>query len=288
MGMTSGNWRNSLPEPDPDAPEDYRLVKLWTSNLADALYIEPIEALGLGADGVVTLQHALKRAIESVFQVEPREIGVDTMGDPQSPNILIYEAAEGSLGILSQFVEEVETFRKVVERAKEICRFDDEEYKAPACYDDLLSYYNQRDHLRINRFLIRDALEKLRLAEIEIQASTDFQNYEEQYQHMLRHLDHNSSTERTFIKFLHEKGLRLPDAAQKRVPGIYCQPDFYYESRFWVFCDGSPHDEPAIRERDEEQRQLIIAQGDEVWSWHYREDLAAKIAQRPDIFRRVR
>ena len=28
-----------------------------------------------------------------------------------------------------------------------------------------------------------------------------------------------------------------------------------------------------MRERDEEQRQLIIARGDEVWSWHYREDL---------------
>jgi hypothetical protein len=40
------------------------LVKLWTSNLADALYIEPIQPLGLNAEGVITLQHALKRAIE--------------------------------------------------------------------------------------------------------------------------------------------------------------------------------------------------------------------------------
>ncbi len=87
---------------------------------------------------------------------------------------------------------------------------------------------------------------------------------------------------------MYDNGLRLPDAAQKRVPGIYCQPDFYYEPRVWVFCDGSPHDEPEVRERDEEQRQLIIARGDEVWSWHYREDLAVKIARRPDIFRQVR
>ena len=33
---------------------------------------------------------------------------------------------------------------------------------------------------------------------------------------------------------------------------------------------------------------LLLARGDEVWSWHYREDLAAKISQRPDIFRKVR
>ena len=288
MGMTSGNWHRSMPEPDPDAREDYRIVKLWTSNLADALYIEPIQALGLESDGVITLQHALKRAIESAFQVEPSEIGVNTMGDPECPNILLYEAAEGSLGILSQFVDDVATFRKVIEMAEQICRFDDEEYKAPASYDDLMSYYNQRDHQRLNRFLIRDALGKLGLADIEIQASAGFKGYEEQYQHMLRHLDSNSSTERTFIDHLYQNGLRLPDAAQKRVPGIYCQPDFYYEPRIWVFCDGSPHDEPQVRDRDDEQRQLIIARGDEVWSWHYREDLAAKIARRPDIFRKVR
>ena len=286
MGMTSGNWAGSMP--DPGAREKYRLVKLCTSNLADALYIEPIQILELSPDGVITLQHALKRAIESVFQVEPNEIGVSMMGDPACPNILLYEAAEGSLGILSQFVDDTTTFRGVVERAEQICRFDDEEYRAPASYDDLMSYYNQRDHLRLNRFLIRDALGKLKRADIEIQASDAFDDYDQQYQHMLRHLDPNSSTERSFIEYLYRNGLRLPDAAQRRVSGIYCQPDFYYEPRIWVFCDGSPHDELQVRQRDAEQRQLIIARGDEVWSWHYREDLASKVARRPDIFRKVR
>jgi hypothetical protein len=136
--------------------------------------------------------------------------------------------------------------------------------------------------------LIEDALNKLALCTIEIQTNTAYRDYEEQYQSMLRHLDPNSSTERAFITFLHENGLRLPDDAQKRVEGIYCQPDFYYEPRFWVFCDGSPHDEEATQQRDAEQRQLIVARGDEVWAWHYREDLATRIAQRPDVFRKVR
>jgi hypothetical protein len=105
---------------------------------------------------------------------------------------------------------------------------------------------------------------------------------------MLRHLDPNSSTERAFIAHLYKNGLRMPDEAQKRVEGVYCQPDFFYEPRFWVFCDGSPHDEEATVKRDLEQRQMIIARGDEVWSWHYREDLASKIAQRADVFRKVR
>ena len=288
LGMTSGNWDSSMPNPDSDGREDHRLVKLWTSNLADALYIEPIEVLGLEPNGVITLQYALKRAIESVFQIEPDEIGVSEIGDPARPNILLYEAAEGSLGILSQFVDEVVTFRKVIEEAEKVCRFEDEEYKAPASYDDLMSYYNQRDHQRLDRFLIRDALAKLGLADIEVQANSASKDYEEQYQHLLRHLDPKSSTERKFIDYLYQNGFRLPDSAQKRVPGIYCQPDFYYEPRIWVFCDGTPHDEQQVIDRDKNQRQLIIARGDEVWSWHYREDLAAKIAQRPDIFRKVR
>ncbi len=288
IGMSSGSWHSSMPEPDPDAREETRIVKLWTSNVADALYIEPIQALGLEPDGVVTLQHAFKRAIESVFKVEPAEIGVSTMGDPKIPNILLYEASEGSLGVLSQLVEDVEMFRRIAETAQTICRYDDGDYKAPASYDDLMSYYNQRDHQRLDRFLIRGALDQLKRADVAVRTSSQFRDYESQYRHMLSHLDPNSSTEKAFIDYLYRNGLRLPDAAQKRVPGVFCQPDFYYEPRFWVFCDGNPHDSPEVRDRDEQQRQLIIARGDEVWSWHYRENLAARISERPDVFSRAR
>ncbi len=239
-------------------------------------------------EGVITLQHALKRAIEGVFQVEPNEIGVVTVGDPQVPNILLYEAAEGSLGILSQFVDDVEVFHKVVAQAITLCRYDDASYKGPASYDDLLSYYNQRDHKIIDRHLIKDALEKLRLCSIEMQANPSYTSYEDHYQAMLRGLDHNSSTERTFLDYLYHNGLRLPDAAQKRVDGLFVQPDFYYEPRIWVFCDGTPHDDPAVQADDEAKRQAIIAMGDEVWVYYYQDNLTEKVAARPDIFRKVR
>lgn len=284
----AADWRSSPPKADSNIKEDFPLVKLWTSNLADALYIEPIQPLGLEKDGVITLQHALKRAIEGVFQVEPNEIGVVTVGDPESPNILLYEAAEGSLGILSQFVEDVQVFHKVVEQAIALCRFDDAEYKGPASYDDLLSYYNQRDHKTIDRHLIQDALQKLLICSIEIQANNNFKSYDDQYQTLLRGIDPTSSTERKFIDHLFKNGLRLPDAAQKRVDGLFVQPDFYYEPRIWVFCDGTPHDEAAVKADDELKRQAIIAQGDEVWVYYYKDILADKIATRPDIFRKVR
>ncbi|MGY6217092.1 DEAD/DEAH box helicase [Methylolobus aquaticus] len=288
IGLVSGDWRSSMPAPDSNLKEQFRLVKLWTSNLADALYVEPIEPLGLTPEGVITLQHALKRAVERVFQVEPNEIGVVSVGDPAAPNILLFEAAEGSLGILSQFVTDVGVFHQVVAQATKLCRYDDEQYKGPASYDDLLSYFNQRDHKVIDRHLIKDALEKLRICTIEIQTNTGFGSYEEQYQALLRGLDPSSSTERTLLDYLYQQGLRLPDAAQKRVDGLYVQPDFYYEPRFWVFCDGTPHDAPAVQEDDHTKRQAIIARGDEVWVYYYKDNLAAKVAARPDIFRKVR
>jgi len=288
IGMTSGEWRGSMPEEDAQSREDFRRIKLWTSNLADALYIVPIQPLGLKADGVVTLQYALKRAIEQVFQVESSEIGVIAVGDPKAPNILLYEAAEGSLGILSRFVEDVDAFQTVVTRAKELCRFDDPQYLGPASYDDLLSYYNQRDHQIIDRHLIQDALAKLAICTIEIQASAGYASYEDQYQSMLKHLDPSSSTERKFIDHLYAHGLRLPDAAQKRVDGLYVQPDFYYEPRIWVFCDGTPHDDPVLQDEDTNKRQAILAKGDEVWVYYYKDDLAAKVAARPDIFKKVK
>lgn len=288
IGLVSGDWRSSIPEPDSNYKEEFRLIKLWTSNVADALYIEPVQPLGLNPDGVITLQHALKRAIEAIFQVESNEIGVVSVGDPEAPNILLYEAAEGSLGILSQFVDDVEVFHQVVQQAYHLCQYDNESYKAPACYDDLLSYYNQRDHRIIDRHLIKDALEKLLICDIEIQSNTGFSSYEDQHQTLLRGLDPNSSTELNFIKFLYENGLRLPDAAQKRVEGIFVQPDFYYEPRIWIFCDGTPHDSPAVQADDEAKRQSIIAKGDEVWVYYYRDNLAEKVATRPDIFRKVK
>jgi superfamily II DNA or RNA helicase len=288
IGMISGNWRSSMPDTASNSKETYQLVKLWTSNLADALYIEPIQPLGLTREGVITLQYALKRAIELRFQVEPNEIGVIDIGDPTAPNILLYEAAEGSLGILSRFTLDPAIFQEVVEAARALCRFDDPTYKGPASYDDLLSYYNQRDHKVIDRHLIEDALEKLRISEIEIQSNRNFRSYDDHYQALLRGLDPNSSTERTLIDYLYQQGLRLPDAAQKPVDGLYVQPDFYYEPRIWIFCDGTPHDAPAVQVDDERKRQAIMARGDEVWVYYYKDNLAAKIAERPDIFRKVR
>lgn len=274
--------------------DDLKVVKLYTTDTADALYIEPLKVLELDSDGRITLQYALKTAVERVFQVESSELGITPIGDPESPNLLMYEASEGSLGVMAAMVREKDAWQKVVDEAWNLCRFDDEEYRDKASYKDLLSYYNQPDHPVIDRFLIRQTLERLRNARVEVGAS-EAGTYEEQYTRLLETYDSSSSTEKKFLEYLHAHGLRLPDEAQRRIPGLYCQPDFYYAAGpgknalpVHVFCDGTPHDTEAVKDRDDRQREAIYDLGQDYIVYYYKDSLDELVASRPDIFRKVR
>ena len=287
VDMVFGQWMRETAAQTPNSNANAgqpipRRIQLFTTDTADALYLEPVAALTLSDKGVVTLQYAIKRAIENVFQVESNEIGVTLMGEGR--NIFLYESAEGSLGVLSQFVHDKDVFHQVMVEAHRLCRFDEVTYKEPASYNDLLSYYNQRDHLLIDRFEIRDALEKLIAADIHLLTNSDFDSYEQQFEHLWQAHDKSSSTERKFLDHLKKHKLRLPDKAQHRVEGIYCQPDFYYEPGIWVFCDGTPHDEPAQKAKDKLQREAIENRGEEVFVYHYADSLEELTAKRPDIF----
>ncbi|HQP25403.1 MAG TPA: helicase-related protein, partial [Smithellaceae bacterium] len=95
IGLKSGQWKRAPRAGDAPSKEESKTIMIMTHDTADALYIEPIKALGLSKSGVITLQYALKRAIENVFQVESNEIGAALMGGNDTPNIFLYEAAEG-------------------------------------------------------------------------------------------------------------------------------------------------------------------------------------------------
>ena len=171
-----------------------------------------------------------------------------------------------------------------------MCRFNDDDYKAPASYRDLLSYYNQYDHERIDRFLIKDALDKLGQCTVEVQSNNTYEDYESHYADLLQNIDSNSITERTFLDYLYNNGFRLPDSAQKRVQGIYVQPDFFYKAQpdAWVFCDGSPHDDPVVQQDDKKKREAIRNRGDQVIVYNYKQTMEEFVALRPDIFRKVK
>jgi len=43
-----------------------------------------------------------------------------------------------------------------------------------------------------------------------------------------------------------------------------------------------------VREEDEAKRQAVMARGDEVWVYRYRDDLKEIVGARADVFQRVK
>lgn len=277
----------------PEEPSHIKYVKLFTETTANAIYIQPLEALALGDKGAVrTFLYAFKQAIEDVFQIEGSEIGADVMGEEKIPNVLIYENAEGSLGVLSRLVAEPASYHAVVKRAYEICYkksslLSDEEREKliPADYTNLLSYYNQPYHQLIDVRKIYNTLCIMMNADIEVRSAGQYQSYDKQYEALEAARDHNSSTEYEFLKYLYEHKLRLPDKAQPMFPEqYYVQPDFMYGDRIVIFCDGTPHDLPEVQEDDRNKREVLEDAGYIVIAWHYATSLADFVAAHSDIF----
>lgn len=171
----SGYWAKSEDE-DEDEPRDPAASpRQWivpsVQDRKNALLFEPV-AGALTAGALATVQHALLRGIEAVFQLEEGEILAEPM--PTRGNrkgFLFYEAAEGGAGVLTRLVTERDSLPAVALRALEIMHFaiadrdalpsdpsalaDTEDTACvAACYRCLMSYYNQPDHEILDR---RDA-----------------------------------------------------------------------------------------------------------------------------------
>ncbi len=295
IGKVSGKWKRAKEVENPSADDLPINVRLFTTGNADILYIQPVRELGLDDSGVISLAYALKRGIERKFQVEESEIGVWIMGQGEHKNILIYEAAEGSLGILSQMIESGITLKETFTEAYKALHFDpvtkaDTRPEEPkASYDNLLSYYNQRHHDSLDRYSIQEALEQLMNCTVD--HKTGDRTLDEQLQYLMENYDLNSGTEKPFIQFLYKNGIALPDRAQFNVPGCYVNADFVYKTNngySLVFCDGAVHDQLSVMEDDSRKRQCCRDAGYDVIEWHYGEKLEKLVERRKDIFRKVR
>jgi hypothetical protein len=169
----SGYWAKSEDEdPDVDVPPDVarpvRIVPIVRDH-KNALLFRFSEPTAYAAETIATVQHALMRGIEVVFQLEEGEI----LGEPLPARdnrraILAYEATEGGAGVLSRLVEDPQALRKVAREALVLTHFQkvdeaiaagdakvlvthDGEACVRGCYRCLLSYFNQPDHELIDR-----------------------------------------------------------------------------------------------------------------------------------------
>lgn len=148
-----------------------QLIVPWVKDQKNALLFHHSQK-DVSEATVATVQHALKRGIESVFQLEESEILAEPLPDrKERKGVLFYEATEGGAGVLTRLVHEPEAIARVAHAALKSMHFDVPEFGQPlpkaaelqdieaaecvaGCYRCLLSYFNQTDHLIIDR---RDA-----------------------------------------------------------------------------------------------------------------------------------
>ncbi len=226
-----------------------------------------------------TLQYALARSIQNLYKLESSELGSERLGE-KGNQILFWEAAEGGAGVLSQILEDPQSFQKLADAAQEICHFHKEKDScAQACYECLLSYGNQWDHALLNRHLIGDFLGQLLGSRLDRHAAG--MSRKEQYQNLLSQTDPNSEYERVVLEAIYQQGIKLPDTAQLLIAEANCKPDFVYTAqKLAVFCDGSVHDSPEHRKRDEIDREdLEYVAGYSVLTFRYSQDLNIKLAE---------
>ena len=246
--------------------------------------------------------YALKRAIETIYQLESTELAVEPLpsntGDHAWSRLLFFEAAEGGAGVLRRVATEDGQVRLIARKALELLHFDPEtgddlhraEYAredcAQACYDCLLSYSNQSDHQHLDRHTVVELLQRLMRARTELPAD------EPDSDEKLQKLDAPSnSLEHRFLALLKAHGYRLPDDAQQIVDGYYVRPDFAYHvggMDVAVFLDGPIHDDDHQKGKDEQARAKLEDElGWLVLRFHYtdaEQGWLDTIAAHPDVF----
>jgi len=266
LDIERGYWSKREEEVD-DNPMSDRIKRVvpFVQDWKNCLILRPTDPLELHV--MASLQAALKSALQLAYELEDRELAVESLPSrKQRRAILIYEAAEGGLGALGRVFSAPDELGRIARIALKLCHFDPdsgadlrkadhatEECEA-ACYDCLLSYTNQRDHDLLDRQAIRDVL--LQLAASHLEASPTPLSRSEHLQRLLRVV--GSDLERSWLEHLEASDRNLPSHAQKLFEACNTRPDFVYErQKTVIYVDGPPHDYPERAERDRQRAECM-------------------------------
>ncbi len=290
-----GYWaRNEQTVDDPQDPMSERTQRVlpFVNDTRNALLFEP--QVSLSDEQMASLQSALKRAIEAVYQLETRELESEPLPDSKERRLLLfYEASEGGAGVLRRLQQEPDALALVAREALRICHFnpdsgDDMGY-APqagerceaACYDCLLSYGNQREHSILDRYIIRDLL--LDLASCSTEASSSAQPYGEQVRYLKSLCD--SELEKQWLEALAERSLHLPDRGQVYLEDCMTRVDFLYSDDYTIiYIDGPHHESEYQQGLDSEQVRCLENAGYTVIRFGFDQDWDSLFTQYSYVF----
>jgi len=256
-----GYWaKNETIEDDPEDPMSARTRRVipFVEDRRNSLLFDPAEELS--EEQIASLTAALKNAIQIKYQLEGSELAAEPLPSRDERRlILLYEASEGGAGVLRRLVYDSKAFGEVARQALQICHFDPDtgedlhraeraqEDCEAACYDCLMSYYNQMDHHILDRQSIRDLLLNYASADVEVSPVASTRG---EHAQSLRNLC-QSDLELKWLEYLETKKYRLPSKAQPLLRDCNTRPDFLYEKeQVAIYVDGYHHLDSERRRRD--------------------------------------
>ena len=243
---------------------------------------------------LASLQSALKNAIQVVYQLEDNELAAEPLPSREERRlILLYEASEGGAGALRRLIDDPGALSTVASEALSICHFDpdgEDLRRAPgteedceaACYDCLMTYTNQMDHLMLDRKSIRELLLELKGASVA--AAPTAGTRAEHLDRLVRQA--GSGLEKRWLAFVEEHGYRLPTHAQRLVKEAGTRPDFFYGDGYdaAIYIDGPHHDYPERRSRDAAKEEAMEDLGYMVIRFGHRDDWEKIVVEYPYVF----
>jgi superfamily II DNA/RNA helicase len=162
LDMEKGFWQRSEELPDEEDPGDplgqkTQRVVPFVEDRRNCLLVEPAQRLDPKV--MASLEPALKKAIQAIYQLEENELAGEPLPSvDERRRLLFYESAEGGAGVLRRLLDDPPAIAAVAREALRICHFDPDtgadqrralgaaEDCEAACYDCLMSYSNQREH----------------------------------------------------------------------------------------------------------------------------------------------
>ncbi len=256
-------------EPGTDGAEVKHGVRISVRDIRNLLLIQPPMEISGDKDASATLQYALQRGIQEVFQLEGQELSSELLGEEGPYRILLWESTEGGAGVLRRLVEEPDALARVAAEALRICHFDPATGKelekevgecVRACYRCLLTYSNQPFHALLNRHDISDFLVGLAQGEVVRLGGDSATNIDPSS------VDGLTPFAQRVLQTLQSTGRRQPDGILPEIIGH--QPHFWFEPSTAVLCPepGVSVDEMRYDLEDGGCRVIVLVDGDDLES----------------------
>jgi DEAD/DEAH box helicase/Helicase conserved C-terminal domain/Domain of unknown function (DUF1998) len=249
------------------AVEDIRSgIVLFADGRHDVVALDASVPAGTDEGEFATsLLYALLEGFQIAFSADESEVTgwvFPATGDDGRVRIVLYEKEEGGVGLLHHLVS-ADAWERVATRALELLHVEPTTGSelpgacARACYDCLLSFYNQFEHRLLDRSLVIPFLRQLAAG-----ATLDLTGPAERWEQLTAAAE---GAEGAVLAVLRARNCPPPTGQHEVIrdaDGVpIAEPDLVWPGKILVFVDGDPHRWEHIKNHDKGQRQRLKGLG---------------------------